>query len=303
MLLLSFSFFLFVSLLIYAIIAFPAVKKAHLQKRIDTYLITIPEQEMEEEEASGFTDRIIKPFWKRMKKGYQKRLNKEKATQLEVRLLQAGQPFGFNAVEFKLLQISLAVILPMMVGITLFAIHASSMIKVLGIFAALILGILLPGLFLKKKAQKRMDAGLKDLPDMLDMLTISLEAGLGFDAAVSKVVSKKAGVLADEFKVCLEEIRLGRTRKQALTNLSLRLPLEEVKALTYNIIQAEKLGIGMVSVLKVQTEDIREQRKQKAEEKAMKAPIKMLFPLVIFIFPTLFIVLLGPAILQFMDSM
>ncbi|WP_337019521.1 type II secretion system F family protein, partial [Oceanobacillus massiliensis] len=154
-----------------------------------------------------------------------------------------------------------------------------------------------------KKIQKRSQIAGKELPDILDLLTISLEAGLGFDAALSKVVSKKQGEVIKEFKIALEEMRLGQTRKEALNSINDRLSSSELKGLIYNIIQAEKLGVGMVSVLRVQTEEIREYRRQKAEETAMKAPIKMMFPLVLFIFPTLFIVLLGPAMIQLLGSL
>lgn len=125
---------------------------------------------------------------------------------------------------------------------------------------------------------------------------------IGFDAALHQVVAKKDGILAQEFKTVLEEMRLGKTRKEALTGLSDRIVSVELRAFAASIIQAEKLGVGMVSVLRVQTEDLRLARKQKAEEKAMKAPIKMMFPLVLFIFPTLFIILLGPAVLQLMEN-
>ncbi|WP_179107244.1 type II secretion system F family protein [Sediminibacillus massiliensis] len=305
MLLLSLSFFLTISLLFYAIMAVPAAKKAHIQKRIQTYFTAEPSAAIPEEEGDNrsFMERMVKPAWKKVKKNYQKKLNKEKADKLEIRLLQAGQPFGYSPVEFKILQVGLMVGLPLIFAGLAFLSHSSLMIGMLMVLGALGAAIMFPKSFLKMRAQKRMNAALKELPDTLDLLTISLEAGLGFDAALSKVTSKKNGVLSDEFKVCLEEIRLGKTRKEALSAINLRLPLEEIKALTYSIIQAEKLGIGMVTVLKVQTEDIREQRKQRAEEKAMKAPIKMLFPLVMFIFPTLFIVLLGPAVLQFLDAM
>jgi tight adherence protein C len=129
-----------------------------------------------------------------------------------------------------------------------------------------------------------------------------LEAGLGFDSAISKMVAKKEGVLAAEFRRCLEEIRLGKTRREALTGVKERLVFDEIKVLISSILQAEKLGIGLVQVLRVQSQEVRDKRKQRAEEQAMKAPIKMLFPLVLFIFPSIFIVLLGPAAIQFMQA-
>ncbi|KGX83395.1 type IV secretion protein [Pontibacillus marinus BH030004 = DSM 16465] len=159
-----------------------------------------------------------------------------------------------------------------------------------------------PKIYINQKIKARNEKALKELPDVLDLLTVSLEAGLGFDSALGKLVSKQEGVLSDEFHRCLEEIRLGRTRREALTGVKERLELDEIKVLISNILQAEKLGIGMVQVLRVQSNEVRDQRKQRAEEQAMKAPVKMMFPLVLFIFPSLFIVLLGPALINFLDA-
>lgn len=304
MLLLLTSFFLFATLLFYAVLSFPAMKKIHIEKRVNVYFydsrqVTLSELE---EEMPPFKQRILQPIWKKAKHYSQKKLTNEKASRLEERLLQAGRPFGLSPVEFKLIQTSLVVLLPLgAVGYS-FLLHSTPLISLLLVAGALVAAVQGPRSYLNVKIQKRMNWALKELPDTLDLLTISLEAGLGFDAALSKVTAKRAGVLPDEFKLCLEEIRLGKTRKEALLGINQRLPLEEMRGLVISIIQAERLGIGMVTVLKSQTEDIREKRKQVAEEKAMKAPIKMLFPLVLFIFPTLFIVLLGPAVLQFLEA-
>ena len=304
MLLLLFSFFLFVSLSTYAVFTFPTAKKIRMQNRIHQYFTEdTAGQPAVEEKTGSFMERMVKPLWKDAKRKYQKRLNKEKVDQLETQLMQAGQPFGFSPIEFKLFQWSLTFLAVLLSGGAAILLHVGFMKGLLLIALALAAGLVIPKLYLKNKTSQRTAAGLKELPDMLDLLVISLEAGLGFDAALSKVTSKKKGVLSDEFKICLEEIRLGKTRKEALNAINNRLSFDDLRGLIYSIIQAEKLGIGMVTVLKVQTEDIREKRKQRAEEKAMKAPIKMLFPLVLFIFPTLFIVLLSPAFLQFMEMM
>ncbi|WP_085504926.1 type II secretion system F family protein [Thalassobacillus devorans] len=303
MLFIYISFFLFSFLLTYALAALRAEKKWLVKRRIDDF-ITAPAGvggEMETEDPS-FYKRIVAPEWKKLKRRYQRRLGREKASKLELKLLQAGEPFGFTPVEFKIFQLVLVSFF-FLIGAAAGMLAGTSLAFII-LFAVLGAGIItvLLNHFLKARALKRSKTAVKELPDTLDLLTISLEGGLGFDAALSKVVARKRGVLSDEFKVCLEEIRLGKTRKEALNGINQRLDAEELKSLIYNIVQAEKLGIGMVSVLRVQTEDIREQRKQRAEEAAMKAPIKMMFPLVLFIFPTLFIILLGPAILQFLDA-
>jgi tight adherence protein C len=289
----------------YAMLAIQSSKKVHMQKRIEFFFgksthALLPEEEGDVQES--FPERVMKPVWRSFKLKLQRSLNRDKADKLELRLAQAGNPFGLSAVEFKIIQSSILILLPLIgFGFSLM-LHLENQIKFLIFMLLLIAGAIVPGYYLKTKKLNRGKIALKELPDTLDLLTISLEAGLGFDAALSKVVSKKKGVLSEEFTFALEEIRIGKTRKEALVGIQERLPAEELKNLIYSIIQAEKLGIGMVSVLRVQTEEIREKRKNRAEEAAMKAPIKMLFPLVLFIFPTLFIILLGPAILQFMES-
>ncbi|GGF28773.1 type II secretion system protein [Halobacillus andaensis] len=299
--LLYISFFIVISLFVYSMLTFKTEKTARRRKRIDAYFTNMSITEENEEDPS-FSERVLTPLWRSIKLKYQRKWNKEKASKLEIKLLQAGQPFGLSPVEFKIVQRILLFFFPLIGwGYALLLnsdLSLRILLSLLGIAAALVL----PKYYLKTKAAKRSKLAVKELPDTLDLLTISLEGGLGFDSALSKVVSKKKGVLSEEFKRCLEEIRLGKTRKEALNAINDRLYSEELQSLVYNIVQAEKLGVGMVKVLRVQTEDIREQRRQRAEEAAMKAPIKMMFPLVLFIFPTLFIILLGPAILQFMDA-
>ncbi|WML49608.1 type II secretion system F family protein [Neobacillus sp. PS3-34] len=226
----------------------------------------------------------------------------EKEARIEKKLQLAGSPMGMTAVDFRLLQTALFLVLPLIFGG--YAVLLKSGTALIPIFAVmgLMLSLAAPHLYLKQKTKGRNRKALKELPDILDLLTVSLEAGLGFDSAVSKVVSKKEGVIVDEFHRCLEEIRLGKTRREALSGIRDRLSVDEIRTFISSILQAEKLGIGMVQVLRVQSAEVREQRKQRAEEEAMKAPIKMLFPLVIFIFPSLFIVLLGPAIIQFVQT-
>jgi len=170
-------------------------------------------------------------------------------------------------------------------------------------FVGLLLAFVLPGFYLNLKIKQRYKQALKELPDFLDLLTVCLEAGLGFDGALNKVISKRSGILSTEFHICIEEMRLGKTRKEGLTGIRERLGFDEMKSLINSILQAEKLGISIVQILRIKSREEREKRKQRAEEEAMKAPIKILFPLVIFIFPSIFTVLLGPAIIQFMNTL
>ena len=164
-------------------------------------------------------------------------------------------------------------------------------------------GYTIPEFWLGGRVKKRQKAILLMVPDTLDLLTISVRAGLGFDGALGKVVEKLKGPLTEEFRRALAEIRVGKARRDALRDI---VPRTEVPALTNfigAIIQAEQLGVSISKVLQVQSEQLRIERRQRAEEMAAKAPIKMLFPLVGCIFPSLFIVILGPAIILIMINL
>jgi tight adherence protein C len=140
------------------------------------------------------------------------------------------------------------------------------------------------------------------LPDALDLLTISVEAGLGFDAALAKVVEKMEGPLVNEFRQALAEIRMGRTRREALRDIVGRAEARPVSNFIGAIVQAEQLGVPIAKVLQIQSQQLRIERRQRAEEAAAKAPVKMLFPMVGCIFPTIFIVILGPAVIAVMSG-
>ena len=141
------------------------------------------------------------------------------------------------------------------------------------------------------------------MPDVLDLLTVSVEAGLGFDAALQRVVQKMTGAISVEFAKTLQEIKMGKHRREALRDLGLRTGIDDLNTFISAIVQADQLGVSIGNVLRVQSEQMRRKRRQRIEEKAMKAPIKMLIPMVLFIFPTIFIVLLGPAAMQMIEGL
>lgn len=146
--------------------------------------------------------------------------------------------------------------------------------------------------------RKRSETMLKDLPFTLDLITVSVEAGLSLDGAISRVATNIKGVLSEEFAKTLKEMRMGIDKKIALKNMGDRCEVREISVLMSSLIQADELGVSLGKVLRIEGAQLRENRKQVAREKAMKAPIKMLFPLMIFIFPAVFIIILGPAVLQ-----
>ena len=161
-----------------------------------------------------------------------------------------------------------------------------------------LLGFMLPALWLGQKIRSRKDSVIRSLPDALDLLTICVEAGLGFDQAMQKVAEKWDDELSRAFARVLHEIRLGKTRREALRDLANRLDLSDVTSFVAAVIQAEQLGVSIAKVLRIQADQMRIRRRQRAEEKAHQAPVKMLFPMVFLIFPAIWIVLLGPALLQ-----
>jgi tight adherence protein C len=162
------------------------------------------------------------------------------------------------------------------------------------------LAFLLPDFIVSRMVRTRRANMLIQLPEVLDLLTVSVEAGLGFDGALARITDRSKGPLLEELSIVLHEMRIGESRIQALKNFAERLDMPETTGFARSIIQAEQLGMALGRILRVQAQDSRQKRQMWAEEKAMKAPIKMLFPTVIFIFPAMFIVILGPAMLSLM---
>lgn len=169
-----------------------------------------------------------------------------------------------------------------------------------GLFMALlgaILGFFIPDAWLSHAVAKRKLLIQRALPDMLDMLTISVEAGLGFDSALAKLVAKSSGPLAEEFALALQEVQAGMSRRDALRNLAERTDVPDLRTFVTSILQAEVLGIGINSILRSQGREMRVRRRQHAEEVAQKAPVKMVFPVVLCIFPATLLVIAGPAVI------
>lgn len=174
-----------------------------------------------------------------------------------------------------------------------------------GLMVAILFGILGffgPDAWLQRKADDRQKAMQNALPDVLDLLVISVEAGLGFDSAVARVVDAVPGPLSEEFFRMLQETRVGVARRDAMRALMDRTDLDELRSFLLAMMQAEAFGVAIARVLRVQAEEMRVRRRQRAQERAFKAPVKMVFPLVLCIFPALFGILLGPAAISFRDN-
>ena len=164
------------------------------------------------------------------------------------------------------------------------------------------IGAAFPWLMLSGRAKRRQDTIEKALPDMLDLITVSIEAGLALEGALQRVSERGVGPLAEEIQRTLNEISLGRRRPEALESLAARTQVAPLQSLVNAMNQAERSGMQMGPVLRAQAEQLRTVRRQQAEEKALKAPIKMLFPLAVFIFPSIFLVVMGPAAIHLMES-
>jgi tight adherence protein C len=235
----------------------------------------------------------------------------ERFTELAVRMSPAGKRMelqrklrnaGTNAKPQKLLLIKGVFTVAGGVIIFMGAMAASLPLIMIGLLS-FIIGFLGPDFWLNSRIRRRRDEMERALPDTLDLLTVSVEAGLGFDAAVLKVCEKMEGPLIEEFDMVAREIRVGETRRQALRNLGDRVDSDDIKSFSRSIIQADELGTSLGRTLKVQADDMRIHRQLAAEEKAMKAPVKMLFPTVMFNFPAMFIIILGPAFLNIMTAL
>ncbi|NLG80119.1 MAG: type II secretion system F family protein [Firmicutes bacterium] len=212
------------------------------------------------------------------------------------KLEATGNPWNMTPGDYILMRVITLAIIPVAVFGLMAGIRPST--AVLLAFVAAALGWLVPEMMMQSKKKEREKQIRKSLPDVLDLLTVSVEAGLGFDAALAKVVERKKGPLADEFALLLQEIRMGKPRRDALREVSERVKIDDITSFIASVIQADQLGVSIANILRIQSAQVRTKRRQQAEEAAMKAPIKMLFPLIFFIFPTLFVVLLGPAIIQ-----
>jgi tight adherence protein C len=247
------------------------------------------------EREQPFRERVVGPARDRLARFVLRVHPKTSVDGVRSRLLAAGlrdvSPTGFLAAK------AAVAIGGLVLGILLGAFVGGVGVLVFGLaFGAL--GFLAPDFVVGSRARKRRDQIRAQLPDALDLLAVSVEAGMGFDGAISKLIDHMDGALSEEFGLTLNEIRIGESRQDALKKLAARADTPEISGFTRAIIQADQLGISLGRILRVQATDTRQRRQAAAEEKAMKAPIKMLFPTVLFIFPAMFLVILGPAFLN-----
>ncbi|MGH8874491.1 MAG: type II secretion system F family protein [Acidimicrobiia bacterium] len=216
------------------------------------------------------------------------------------RLVLAGSPGNLDASAWVVIKVlstvaALALWVFLQVGMEL-------QMKALSLVLSFVLGFFGPEAWLQRKIEARRDAMRRSLPDVLDLLVISVEAGLGFDSALTRVVNTVPGALSEEFFRMLQETRVGVARRDAMRHLMERTDVDELRSFLLAMLQAEAFGVAIARVLRVQADEMRVKRRQRAQEKAFAAPVKIVFPLVFCIFPSLFIVLLGPAAIQIFET-
>jgi tight adherence protein C len=250
-----------------------------------------------------FRERTLRPLVGRLSRMGNRVTSASSTSTAEKRLAMAGNPGDLKLTDWMGVKMLVAIA----TGATLFLLFALMTGNVVsGMFLGCVfggIGFLIPEFWLGGRIKARQKLILRMIPDTLDLLTISVRAGLGFDAALAKVVEKLPGPLTDEFRRALAEVRVGKARRDALRDMIPRTSVQPLSNFIGAIIQAETLGVSISKVLQVQSEQLRIERRQRAEEQAARAPIKMLFPLVGCIFPSLFIVILGPALISIMQTM
>jgi tight adherence protein C len=250
-----------------------------------------------------FFDRTIRPVALRLSGAVARITSTSFTERTEKRLAMAGNPGDMRVTDWlgiKAIGAGIgAALLFLIVGILGRNLTMGILLAIVGIG----IGYVGPEFWLGRRVRGRQKKILVGIPDALDLLTISVRAGLGFDAALGKVVEKMKGPLVDEFRRALAEVRVGKQRRDALRDIIARTEVQPLTNFIGAIIQAEQLGVSISKVLQVQSEQLRIERRQRAEEQAAQAPIKMLFPLVGCIFPSLFVVILGPAIILIVQNL
>jgi tight adherence protein C len=249
--------------------------------------------------AQPFSDRVVMPFMRRLGEISTRFTPQHVLESTRKRLEMAGNPGRMDASTFLILHFVGAVVVGGLIFvISLFSKTFTLPVKLLLVLVFTVLGYFLPDLLLRSRINARQKSVRKAMPDALDLLTICVEAGLGFDAAMAKVHEKWDNELALAFGRVIREIQLGKLRRDALRDMAERLGLAEMTSFVAAVIQSEMLGVSMAKVLRIQSDQMRVRRRQRAEELAHQAPIKMIFPMGLLIFPSLMIILLTPAAIR-----
>ena len=279
-----------------------AGKELSVKERVEqvTALGRVP-SEREQTLARPLVERVFGPVAKKVSGAVLAATPKSVLKAAGHKLDAIGNPWKLTPGEYVIIRIITLILIPL--GVVILAGGFGIGKALLFALVAAGFGWVVPEMMMQSKVKRRGKEIQKALPDVLDLLTVSVEAGLGFDAALVRVVERRKGPLSDEFGIVLREMRVGTPRKEALRQFAERVKIDDITSLASAIIQTDQLGVGIANILRIQADQCRVKRRQRVEEAAMKAPIKMLFPLIFLIFPTLFIVLLGPAVIQIAETL
>ena len=249
-----------------------------------------------------FSERVLLPSVEALANAATSVLPAKVLANIEKQLIRAGNPMSLNAyVVFWM--VSVFLISGLMLAAVVVVWGAVGVQQALAVLMFAAVGWMFPGLWLKGRLGARQKQVLKTLPDALDLVTTCVEAGLGLDGALARVAEKSSGPLPAELTRMLREVAMGKLRREALTEMADRIGVDELTSFVNAVIQAEQLGVGIAQVLRVQSDQMRTRRRQRAEQTAHEAPIKMIFPLVLFIFPAFMLVILGPAVIRIATSL
>jgi tight adherence protein C len=278
----------------------PSTNTAQMvQQRLQVYGGEKPLTLEEVELQRPFSERFLRPAIERLGSLLSRSTPQKARQDLMNRLDLAGRPGNLTPEDFGAVRLVAAAVMAAL-GLLLGLLLANTVYLVVSLAAGAILGYYLPVLWLKQKVDARRSEIQKGLPDAMDLLVIAVDAGLGFDAALARVTDKYKNALSDEFAKVLREVSLGRPRLEAMDEMGRSSGVEDLHNFIQAIIQSEQFGTGIGKILRIQADEMRRKRRQRAQEKAAQATLKMMLPMVGCIFPTLWIVLLGPAVLILM---
>lgn len=264
--------------------------------------LTAAPEEMQEELDRPFSERVVEPTIARFNKIGRRLSAADTGERIQHRLDVAGNPAGWSVDRVVGLKVVGFTVL-LMLSITITMLIGMSLVMMLVVcVGASMLGYVTPNFVIYQKGYDRSEQMQRDLPDALDLLTISVEAGLAFDSALARVAKSTEGPLAAEFARVLQEMNIGMGRMEAMRALGDRTHIPELKGFVTAMVQADAFGIPIGQVLRIQSTEMRTKRRQRAEEKAQKVPVKILFPLIFCILPTLFIAVMGPGVITMMEA-
>jgi tight adherence protein C len=292
-----FLFFLSVFMLFFGILNIFNQDRLSIETRVEQ-IKDIQSTSEESISDKTFSERAVKPFYDSLTGFLIKITPKHTITSIGKKLEKAGMLKNITTEKWVYIKSMIALTFGVLFGSLVFRIKLKLYIAFIIASLVIILINEFFNFYLLRQIENRKRNILKSLPYTLDLITVSVEAGLSFDGAMTRVINNLSGELCDEFGKSLKEIKMGIQRQEALRNMSERCDVKELSTLVTSLIQADELGVSLGKVLRIEAANLREHRKQSAREKAMKAPIKMLFPLIFFIFPSIFIIILGPAIIK-----